>query len=106
MKKYHFPHETIEFRSGPTENNNDGYWYTYSSFHMNVPKNNKHYRIYLSRRANEYKKYHAKVRKSIANNQLSSVSAHKAWLTRELKYLHRSFKRDIFEQCNELLANQ
>jgi len=104
MKKHRYPYKAIEFRA--QNEINKAYWCTYSSFIMNVPKNNKHYRIYLSRCANQYKKYYAKVRKSISNDQHSSVSAHKAWLTRELKDLKWRFNSNLIEQCSELLAKQ
>ena len=97
-------HRTYEFRSGPYDA--EGYYYQYMPYNLKIPTNNKHYRLYLSRRANAYKKYHGKVRKSVDNDQLSSVAAHKAWLTRELKDIQYWFKRDIFEQCNNLLITQ
>ncbi len=84
------------------------YSYTYKIIQvndcLNIPIKNKHYRVYSSRCANAYKKYHGKVRKSIVNNKLSSLAAHKAWLTRELDDIKHWYKRDIIEQCNELLS--
>ena len=73
---------------------------------LKIPNNNSHYRIYLSRRANAYKKYHNKVRKSIANDTLSSIAAHKAWLTRELHDIRAWYKMDIIDLCNELLCKK
>ena len=84
------------------------YTYNYKSVRvedwLNIPFKNKHYRVYSSQRANAYKKYHGKVRNSIANNKLSSLAAHKAWLTRELQDIQYWYKKDIIEQCNELLS--
>jgi hypothetical protein len=73
---------------------------------LRIPNSNSHYRIYLSRRANAYKKYHNKVRKSIANDTLSSIAAHKAWLTRELDDIYIWYKVDIIDLCNELLCKK
>ena len=84
------------------------YTYNYKSVRvedwLNIPIKNKHYRVYSSQRANAYKKYHGKVRNSIVNNKLSSLAAHKAWLTRELQDIQYWSKKDIIEQCNELLS--
>jgi hypothetical protein len=88
MKKYSY----LNYNSGPVDA-----W-------LNIPFKNKHYRVYSSQRANAYKKYHGKVRNSIVNNKLSSLAAHKAWLTRELDDIKRWYKQDIIEQCNELLS--
>ena len=107
--KYYTPYHSFDVRTGPcySEGNFEKYaWNQYPSFWMNVPKKNKHYRVYLSRRANAYKKYHGKVKKAIENGHPSSVAAHGAWLTRELKDVQKRFKDAIFEQCNELLAKQ
>ena len=83
------------------------YTYTYKSVQVNdwlkIPVNNKHYRVYSSRVANAYKKYHGKVRKSIENNKLASLAAHKSWLTRELQDIRYWYKQDIVSQCNQLL---
>jgi hypothetical protein len=70
---------------------------------LEIPMDNKHYRLYSSRRANAYKKYHAKVRKSIDNDNLFSLPSHKAWLTREKDHIAYLYKRDIIKYCNELL---
>ena len=50
----------------------------------------KNYRIYSSRRANIYKKFHQIVRKCIENKEYSSIAAHKASLTKKLNSLNRT----------------
>ena len=73
---------------------------------FNVSSKNKHYRVYSSRVANAYKKYHGKVRKSIANDSLSSLAAHKSWLTRELQDIKCWYKNDITTECKQILTKK
>lgn len=58
-----------------------------SGRYFTIPILSKHYRIYSSRKANIYKKYHQSVRTSMENEEYFSLAAHKAHLTKRLDRL-------------------
>jgi|688.fasta_scaffold86219_8 hypothetical protein len=62
-------------------------FYVYGRY-LTIPMLKKHYRIYSSRKANIYKKYHQSVRNSMENEEYFSLAAHKAHLTKRLETLN------------------
>ena len=58
-----------------------------SNQYFTIPILSKHYRIYSSRKANIYKKYHQNVKTSMENEEYFSLAAHKAHLTKRLNRL-------------------